>query len=683
MQPSHLQFIFRRVVRLLRPTLFLCALFSLPVSPFSAELLIDSKFHHLGDSTINDWTDTTAQPEGTQLEITFQSSAFPGETTLRFSQKDVHDAGWHIQINGTEITHLVPHEPRKTVHVAIPPNTIKAGANTLRVTPSELKDDIAIGEFRLFDKPLAEHLNLVTVTVEVADAVDTSPLPARITLADLQNKHVELYNVSGGPVALRAGTIYSRGEPIQFSLPAGEYLLYATRGFEWSRTRERITLRPGEPLIRQLKLRREVLTPGFISCDTHIHTYTYSGHGDSTMDERVLSIAGEGIELAVATDHNHHTDYHSHQEKHSLQKFFTPVVGNEVTTDNGHFNAFPLAGNTPIPNYKETNWVRLMDDIRSKGAKVIILNHPRWPELGTGPLGVFGMNRGSGERSAGPERFGFDGMELANSTSLLSDPLYLFHDWFALLNYGEKITAVGSSDSHTVGDPVGQGRTYIRSKTDDPAKLDIDELCEAFAKGQTTVSMGILAEAIVNQRYSMGDTLPVNDQKIDLALRVAAPGWVLPRRALVFLNGTLVAEREVPATVGIATDATLLFKLAPPKHDSYLVCVVLGEGVKEASWTTYMDYTLAATNPIYLDADRNGSFSSPRDSARKLWDASDKSIATLEKLVRQSDNGIAVQLLALSRSSFSDSQSQAFDGLVSQLAKTNQAIQLYQAPPPR
>ena len=68
-------------------------------------------------------------------------------------------------------------------------------------------------------------------------------------------------------------------------------------------------------------------------------------------------------------------------------------------------------------------------------------------------------------------------------------------------NRGEKITGVGSSDSHTVMNPVGQGRTYIRSSTDDAAHLNVDELVQTFLSGDTSVSYGIFAEATVNGQH--------------------------------------------------------------------------------------------------------------------------------------------------------------------------------------
>ena len=60
------------------------------------------------------------------------------------------------------------------------------------------------------------------------------------------------------------------------------------------------------------------------------------------MEERVIAIAGEGIEIAVATDHNHHTDYRPTMDKVGVKEDFTAITGNEVTTPIGHFNAFPF-----------------------------------------------------------------------------------------------------------------------------------------------------------------------------------------------------------------------------------------------------------------------------------------------------------------------------------------------------
>jgi hypothetical protein len=114
-------------------------------------------------------------------------------------------------------------------------------------------------------------------------------------------------------------------------MPTGEYTVFAGRGFAYGIDAVRLSLRPGDVVRKTLSIRREVPTPGYASCDTHVHTLTHSGHGDATLDERVLTLAGEGVELPVATEHNR-----PRPSSRGVRQYFTPVVGNEVTTAVGH-----------------------------------------------------------------------------------------------------------------------------------------------------------------------------------------------------------------------------------------------------------------------------------------------------------------------------------------------------------
>src|SRR5206468_7689271 len=124
--------------------------------------------------------------------------------------------------------------------------------------------------------------------------------------------------------------------------------------------------------------RREVPTPGLVSCDTHVHTFTFSKHGDATIDERMITLAGEGIELPIATDHNVLADYSGPAQRMNVAERFTPVIGCEVTTDSGHFNVFPIARNSGAPDFQIADWPNLMRSIRgTPGVRVVVLNHPR------------------------------------------------------------------------------------------------------------------------------------------------------------------------------------------------------------------------------------------------------------------------------------------------------------------
>ena len=68
---------------------------------------------------------------------------------------------------------------------------------------------------------------------------------------------------------------------------------------------------------------------------------------------------------------------------------------------------------------------------------------------------------------------------------------------------------------------------------------------QTFPPGRYTVSVGIFADVIVDGRYKMGDTNTLHATTVHVDLRVAAPSWVNPRKAIVYLNGQSVAEQTV------------------------------------------------------------------------------------------------------------------------------------------
>lgn len=633
---------------------------------------LDEAMHHLGDSEITDWPGIAPQPEGTQLKLEFESSANAGPVTLKLRHRDV-DGRWEVRVNERTVAELRRGREEKDHYYEVPAGTLRAGVNVLEVVPDNPTDDIAIGRVVLHAALRRTVLNLRTLTVRVTDADSQAALPARVIIETIDGTLPQLYADNAERVAVREGLLYVHGAA-RLELPAGRYRIAATRGMEWSRDEQALDLSADATVA--LALRREVDTPGFIAADTHLHTYTLSGHGDATIEERVLSLAGEGVELAVATDHNHHTDYRPYQEKLALNEFFTPVTGNEITTSLGHFNAFPLPPAGEVPDHKQADWLKLVDDIRMKGAKVVILNHPRWPNLKQSPLEVLGLNRATGDRGSGMA-FPFDAMELVNSTVDTPDPLYLFTDWFGLLNAGEKISAVGSSDSHTVGDPVGQGRTYLPSSTDVPAELNVDELCEHLLQGRASISLGIFATVRVDERYTSGDLVPIDEGRVNVRLRVASAGWIRPRRALVFLNGMPVAEQDVPTEDGRPTNATLTFTLPVRGVDGHLVCVVLGDPVKHAGWKTLNDYTLAATNPVFLDVNRDGSYSSPRDSARRILASVGGDVDALINTLEVVPPPVGVQMLALGHARVSGVDLVRLNEGVQRLAEFHAPFALY------
>ena len=193
---------------------------------------------------------------------------------------------------------------------------------------------------------------------------DGHAVPAKVTITDKQGVPVQHYYGASLMTAVRPGIAYTGNGGVTFELPSGDYVLWASRGPEWGLDKQELRVEdaaPGKAPVGPIKMSiaREVDTTGFVAADTHVHTLTHSGHGDASVEERMVTLAAEGVELAIATDHNHNTDYEPTQKRMHLHKHFKPVTGNEVTTKVGHFNAFPLDPREGVPDYKLKDWIKL------------------------------------------------------------------------------------------------------------------------------------------------------------------------------------------------------------------------------------------------------------------------------------------------------------------------------------
>jgi hypothetical protein len=439
---------------------------------------------------------------------------------------------------------------------------------------------------------------------------------------------------SSDKLAVRSGVVYTADGHAQISLPAGQYTVFAGRGSEYSLAKIDVDLAAGETIERTLAIRREVATPGYVACDTHIHTLTHSGHGDASITERMITLAGEGIELPIATDHNVHIDYQPHAERLGVRRHFTPVMGNEVTTPAGHFNVFPVAPSARIPDYKQRSWGTTFDEIfGTPGVKIAILNHARDLHSGTRPFGPKLFNAAIGENiDDWPMRF--NAMEIINSGATQTDPLRLVKDWMALLNRGYRVSPIGSSDSHDVSRYiVGQGRTYIRCDDRDPGAIDVSSAVDNLLAGRVLVSYGLLIESLVDGKYRSGDVAQLAGDEFELSLNVLAPSWVEANLVQLYANGELVREESISVTApneppGCAKwQAT--WRLPRPKHDAHLVAVALGPGLASRFWPTakpyqptspdWTPYVMGVSGAIWLDADGDGRQNTPRAYAERLF----------------------------------------------------------------
>ncbi len=630
-------------------------LFVLLQSAVAVDRVVTGRMHHLRCGEEREWAEFPERPDGRELAIGFQATANYAEQTLRIRHRDLKQP-WRVLLNGNEIAQLPFDEADMFTYWAVPAGTLKTGANELRIhCTGRASDDVLVGPVTLIDRPREQALSDATVDVSVFEEPDGRATPSRITVADERGTLVPLGNVSGLRHAVRPGVVYTRGDAVRLKLPAGRYVIYAGRGFEYSVARAEVELPKGSHASQRLTIRREVDTSGWAAMDTHVHTGTFAHHGDAAIDERMLTIAGEGIELPVSTEHNARVDFDARAREAGVRQHFTPVVGTEVTTPSiGHFNVFPLPGAGEPIDHLAPDWARLREAIgRVTTEPVIVLNHGRDMHGGFQPLGRARHISITGEDLEGWS-LPATAMEIVNSGAIMSDALALPRDWMGLLNRGVILTPVGSSDSHDVSRYiVGQGRTYVRCDDQDLGRIDLARAMESVRRGQVMVSYGLLAELDVETKGPGELIEPHGD--LSVRIRVKGPGWTRARRVTLYVNGVELREEEIRtgAKPGVKWEAT--WRLPKPSHDVQLVAIAEGPGITAPYWPTakpyqptsidFTPYVLGVSGAVFVDADDSKKFESAFEYAlREVSSAND----TLSLAMRLGAYDIAVATQAAS-----------------------------------
>ncbi|MCR9292730.1 MAG: CehA/McbA family metallohydrolase [bacterium] len=657
----------------------------------------DPNLHHLRLGNEREWLEFPEQAEAPSFASSFTAQANTTDATLRLRQQDVKQP-WDVVLNDQPLGQLVIDENDMIVYFDIPAGLLAKGENLLQIkqpTAQASVDDIRVGELVVYNRPRNELLHEATLQVQVKDTQLDRLTPCRITLFNEQGSLQTVGAFSDSHTAVRPGIVYTSNGQAQFGLPAGRYTIFVGRGFEYSMDSQVLTISPGQTASIHLEIQREVATPGYVACDTHVHTRTHSGHGDATVQERMVTLAAEGIELPVATDHNVNIDHRPFAEVAGVQQYFTPVIGNEVTTKIGHFNVFPIAPDAAPPNYRLEDWESIFAEIyQTPGVEIAILNHGRDLHSGVRPLGPKLHNSVVGENLQG-WKIGMNAMEVVNSSATQTDPMQLLHDWFGLLNRGYGLTPVGSSDSHDVGRHfVGQGRTYIRAPDEDPGNIDIQTAVRNFAEGRVLVSYGLLVDMLVNDQYSAGDlvTVTTNDEQLEISIQVSGPHWVDADSLFLFANGELIREHKIVAPAQNRPSRGVIWRqnwtLDKPKHDVHLVAVASGPGIDQAYWRTAKPYqpdsaeweprVLACTGSVWLDIDGDGRRTSAFDYAQQAMHRSQGDLEKLLLELQPYDAAVAAQAASLYQAAgglwLSDSAQQA---LRTASASTRSGVQQY------
>lgn len=371
-------------------------------------------------------------------------------------------------------------------------------------------------------------------------------------------------------------------------LPPGSYRVVASRGPEWSIASVVIDLEDRADEDLALVLRRERSIAGYVPCDLHLHA---EGSTDSRVSfaDRWLSIAAEGVEVAVISEHNRVVDVREDASALGL----VSIPGVEVTTwepSFGHFNVYPVPfdptrSNGGAPVHSGTDPAALFAAAHALDADTVVqVNHPRLDDA----IGYF-----DSYPPDDPERavLGFDAIEIWNGYELERpfDVERNFADWLGLVARGIRVTATGSSDSHDLSEHVaGYPRTYVRA--DDTSEAAI---ARAIRRGAAFVTSGPLLDVAIGDARP-GDELRV-DGVVSLMVGVDAPDYARELTLEVYLGRALVYAEELPMVAGRA-DRTLELEVFEPAP---LVVRVRG-AITRSDLVPGHVYPAAFANPIWL-----------------------------------------------------------------------------------
>jgi len=459
------------------------------------------------------------------------------------------------------------------------------------------------------------------IKYKIVDAETNEPIPAKLTF-------LLLTETRGAPFPYdykadgSSNVIYTVTGEGESEFAGGQYNIIASRGIEYEIDEKRVEIKYGETTEVEFKLERVVDTTGYISADLNVHSL-YTSDSRVSIRDRIISAVGEGVELIVSADREHLTDYNDMITELGVSQYIKAVIGCEFVPSGesvfGSFTAFPFPSEK---KYEElgikthnTNPSDLLKSVRKSlnNDGIIIVNQPRISQ-NLGYFEYFGYDRKKFTLEG--ISFDFDAIEIFRSKRI--DKLQLaIQDWFALTRDRKIFTAVGSSSANNIyTTEVGYPRVYIKSSTDDPSQININEIVKAIKDKQVFITNGPFVKFKVNGN-DIGSLVNNNKQKaINCDLMVLAPKWIDITTIVILKDGQFCKGISLPEKPlkdrPVVRENYKNFQLSAP-NDMAITVRVLGantlDPVISKSYGEMLGVTpVAITNPIFIDENGDGKF---------------------------------------------------------------------------
>lgn len=479
------------------------------------------------------------------------------------------------------------------------------------------------GAFELRIKPL-EHAEAV-VTLDAAQegavtqeygpaaqlhvrAVDEGGrgLPAKIQIFGVGKTVTPVFFSPFG--AERSGNILQpvSGDAVA-KLAPGAYRLVITRGIEYDAVIREVTLKAGDKLDVEAKLKRSVSTPGWVSAEFANKSTVSTFWTLAPAAGRVLNLLAEGVEFAPATEALSVYSYKGVIKSLDAQKWLATEDGihlpQPVRKSFGAQNAFPL---TYVPGDQDGGipqrpahvfvvwWLRNIPFVFDQRERVVETGG-NGKLIQVTPPGIWvndgrleGMSWLFDERKVFTESVlrdarlrevkGWDAVELQPLDAFLDLPEYdpadpkgqrdmdqwlaeldereskkwplakdRNRDWFRMLNLGYRLTGVVNNYARNTTNGSGLWRNFVRTGEDDAAKLTAKNIIEGVRGGQVVMTNGPFAAVTATAGGASagpGQDLAAHGKNVVLDVQVQCPDWIDIDRVQVIFNGHHVKALE-------------------------------------------------------------------------------------------------------------------------------------------
>jgi hypothetical protein len=469
---------------------------------------------------------------------------------------------------------------------------------TLSVTPSP--------------PPTADRALSATIAFSYADEKG-APLPVQVVLArdgDDGAPAIAAVENPTTPVFVESRSVYLPSGRGSVRVAPGSYRVVTTHGPTHTLATTTAAAVADKEATVSGTLSRVVDTTGWTSADFHLHSAP-SADSRVSLEQRVSALACVGVDFAASTDHNRITDYAPAIAKMNLGARLSFTPGDEITTPAlGHFNVFPMPlpppGAAPelvVPPYYELPPGDIFKEARSRGARIVEVNHARMPpRIGYFDLTHFDARNGTSDAEFSTD---FDSLEVHNG-------FWLEHpdrvregvdDLVGLARRGKHVAAVGNSDSHKLFfEEAGWPRTYVRTTGNEPLGTRV---ISALLRAETTVSAGPFVEMTVDGR-PIGSLVAVPKGKTArVHVRVQAPAWIPVDHVEIHVDDDLVRAFKVegPAKDGVRFEGDAD---VPIDRDVVIYTWVDAERPLESPLARKGTRAIGITGLAYVDADGDG-----------------------------------------------------------------------------